>query len=63
MAHKEIAEQLGISHRTVEKHIGKGTRDCARYVRERQAVLVDQQEGRGDIVRVKSELNGGITHG
>jgi RNA polymerase sigma factor (sigma-70 family) len=37
MTHKEIAEQLGISHRTVEKHIGKGIRDCANYVRERQS--------------------------
>lgn len=37
MSHRDIAMQLGISQRTVEKHIGKGARDCANYVQQRQA--------------------------
>jgi len=39
MSHKEIAGQLGISPRTVERHIGKGNRDCANYMREQQMVM------------------------
>ena len=34
MSHKEIASELGIAISTVEKHMTKGVRDCARYVEE-----------------------------
>ena len=53
MSHKEIAEQLGISHRTVEKHIGKGTRDCAHYIRNKQL-----EHGTDS-----TPLKGGLGHG
>lgn len=35
MSHKEIAERLGITVSTVEKHMIKGVRQCDQYVRER----------------------------
>jgi RNA polymerase sigma factor (sigma-70 family) len=34
MSHKEIALQLGISQKTVEKHLYKGIAACDRYVRQ-----------------------------
>lgn len=39
MSHREIADRLGIKQSTIEKHVSKGVRDCARYVRLRQAGL------------------------
>ena len=47
MSHREIAERLGISHRTVEKHISKGVRDCCRYVslQESQAGAARERGG------------------
>lgn len=36
MSHRDIAERLEISVRTVEKHISKGSRDCWRYVSQRE---------------------------
>jgi len=35
LSHKEVAEQLGLSARTVEKHCYKGMLACAEYLRER----------------------------
>jgi RNA polymerase sigma-70 factor (ECF subfamily) len=34
---KEIARELGLSENTVEKHIAKGVRACAHYMRQQQA--------------------------
>lgn len=34
MSHKEIAQHMGITTTTVERHITKGIRDCARYMEE-----------------------------
>ena len=34
LSHKEIAEHLGLSVRTVEKHLMKAVEHCERYVRE-----------------------------
>lgn len=38
MSHKEIAQHLGISRSTVEKHLIKGVRMCDHYVREKMAI-------------------------
>ncbi len=38
MSHKEIANRLGIAVSTVEKHLAKGVRLCANYVRDVDAV-------------------------
>ncbi len=35
LSHKEIAEQLGISVSTVEKHVASGLLRCSTYLRER----------------------------
>ena len=35
LSQREIATRLGISENTVESLVGKGTRRCADYVRER----------------------------
>ena len=37
MSHKEISERLGIAVSTVEKHLAKGVRLCAGYVRDMEA--------------------------
>jgi RNA polymerase sigma-70 factor (ECF subfamily) len=34
MSHREIADQLGISVRTVENHIAKAVKDCRRYLEQ-----------------------------
>jgi RNA polymerase sigma-70 factor (ECF subfamily) len=35
LSHREIADQLGISERTVEAQIDKAMRRCAAFLRER----------------------------
>jgi RNA polymerase sigma factor (sigma-70 family) len=35
LSHSEIAEVLGVSPSTIEKHVGKGLRRCRDYLRER----------------------------
>jgi len=35
LSHDEIADVLGISHSTIEKHVVKGLRRCRDYLRER----------------------------
>lgn len=37
MSHREISDRLGIAVSTVEKHLAKGVRLCARYVQEMEA--------------------------
>lgn len=36
LSHQEISEALGVSPKTVEKHVGKGLRRCRDYLRERE---------------------------
>ena len=43
MSHREIAEKLSISHKTVEKHLYKGMADCDRYLRKTLGQEVDSQ--------------------
>lgn len=35
LSHQDISEALGVSPKTVEKHVGKGLRRCRDYLRER----------------------------
>jgi DNA-binding transcriptional ArsR family regulator len=34
LSHAEIAEVLGVSHSTIEKHVAKGLMRCREYLRE-----------------------------
>ena len=47
LSHREIADHLGISNRTVEKHISKGVKDCANYVRQCTREQRAQQSANG----------------
>ena len=60
MSHKEIAGQLGISPRTVERHIGKGNRDCANYLREQQVAITSPE--RSAASGLKGSVAGGINN-
>ena len=42
LSHKEIAEQLGISVSTVEKHVAAGLLRCSTYLRERGYALDEE---------------------
>ena len=44
MSHKEIAERMGITRSTVEKHLTKGMLLCERYVRERTSQEVEGEQ-------------------
>lgn len=35
LTHKEIAEELGVSRKTIEKHVGKGISRCGDFLRDR----------------------------
>jgi len=43
LSHSEIAEVLGVSPSTIEKHVAKGLRRCRDYLRER-GMLEDTSE-------------------
>jgi DNA-binding transcriptional ArsR family regulator len=42
LSHAEIAEVLGVSHSTIEKHVAKGLVRCRDYLRD--AGLLDAME-------------------
>ena len=62
MSHREIADRLGISPRTVEKHISKGSRDCWRYVRAMQRER-EPEQGLAEAVVEVGHKPGGVHHG
>lgn len=37
MSHREIAEAMGISPRTVEKHLARGLLECQRYLQDQES--------------------------
>ena len=39
LSHKEIAEELGLSCKTIEKHVGKGISRCGDFLRDRDLHL------------------------
>lgn len=43
LSHAEIAEVLGVSHSTIEKHVAKGLMRCRDYLRERG--MLDARDG------------------
>jgi DNA-directed RNA polymerase specialized sigma24 family protein len=57
LSHAEIAEVLGVSHSTIEKHVAKGLMRCRDYLRDHGMLdaveasgksrrrLIDQGEG------------------
>jgi len=61
MAHKDIAERLGIGQKTVEKHLYKGIASCDRYVRE--ALNDEQGAGHGLDQPLKAQSKEGKAHG
>ena len=46
LSHKEIAEELGLSRKTIEKHVGKGISRCGDYLRERDLHAGEHKPGR-----------------
>ncbi len=45
LSHSEIAEVLGVSHSTIEKHVVKGLKRCRDYLRERG--MLEEAVGHG----------------
>ena len=57
---REIAEHVGLSESTVEKHVAKGMKRCTQYMRR-----ADMQKTKSHSNRSKSNLPGnisGVTH-
>ena len=44
LSHQEISEALGVSQKTVEKHVGKGLKRCRDYLRARDLYWDDGAE-------------------
>ena len=45
LSHAEIAQVLGVSHSTIEKHVAKGLMRCREYLRDRG--LLDSADASG----------------
>ena len=44
MSYKEISDKLGISEKTIEKHVAKGVKRCSEYLETRQMTKSDRVE-------------------
>lgn len=53
---REIAEHLGLSESTVEKHIANGMKRCTQYMRQTDMRLSNMQETKGHSNKSKSNL-------
>jgi RNA polymerase sigma-70 factor (ECF subfamily) len=51
LSHTEIAEVLGVSHSTIEKHVAKGLLRCRDYLRDQGMLDASEPVGSGDIRR------------
>jgi RNA polymerase sigma factor (sigma-70 family) len=60
LSHSEIAEVLGVSHSTIEKHVVKGLKRCRDYLKDR-GLLDDATETAPAGVRMKRVRDGGET--
>jgi RNA polymerase sigma-70 factor (ECF subfamily) len=51
LTHTEIAEVLGVSHSTIEKHVAKGLIRCRDHLREHGMLDASEPPGAGDMRR------------
>jgi RNA polymerase sigma-70 factor (ECF subfamily) len=51
LSHTEIAEVLGVSHSTIEKHVAKGLLRCRDYLREHGMLEPSEPASAGDTRR------------
>jgi RNA polymerase sigma-70 factor (ECF subfamily) len=51
LSHTEIAEVLGVSHSTIEKHVAKGLLRCRDYLRDQGMLDASEPVGSGDTRR------------
>jgi DNA-directed RNA polymerase specialized sigma24 family protein len=51
LSHTEIAEVLGVSHSTIEKHVAKGLLRCRDYLREKGMLDASEPLSPGDTRR------------
>ena len=56
LSHDEIAEVLGVSHSTIEKHVAKGLLRCRDYMRENGLMDTDETADGGHSDRRKRDL-------
>lgn len=58
LAHKDIASQLGITVRTVERHLAKGVLKCRTYIREQDGAA--EMGNKPDVSAVAMHKKGGL---